>query len=90
MELQLEEMRATYQLGEDKLVNDEHMLREKTTENVVALKQQKRKIAQLRDSLSGLKVCSALLLPRVLQSGCRLSFISPYEEPSVMTALCKP
>ncbi|EIE20915.1 hypothetical protein COCSUDRAFT_43789 [Coccomyxa subellipsoidea C-169] len=55
MELQLEEMHATYQLGEDKLVNDEHMLREKTTENVLALKQQKRKIAQLRDSLSGLK-----------------------------------
>lgn len=56
MELQLEEMRAEYQLNEDKLDYDGHILQEKANENLMAVRQQKRKIARLRDSLLGLKV----------------------------------
>lgn len=56
MEKQLEEMRAAYQLNEDKLDYNGHVLRARAVENSSALVQQKRRIAQLRDSLSGLKV----------------------------------
>lgn len=56
MEKQVVAMCATWQLSEDKLDYDGRVLRERAPENAIALMQQKRRIAQLRDSLSTLKV----------------------------------
>ncbi len=55
--MQLGDMRAACQLNEDQLDYNGHVLREAASENLVALSQEKRKVAQLQDSLSGLKVC---------------------------------
>ncbi len=54
--MQLEDMHAACQLNEDQLNYNGHVLRDAATENLIALSQEKRKIAQLRDYLSGLKV----------------------------------
>jgi hypothetical protein len=77
MEMQLEKMRATFYLKEDKLDYEGRVLRERTVENAGTLTQQKRRIAQVKDSLSCLKVLLECSLP--FATPChRLSCVQPW------------
>lgn len=54
LEQQLEAMRATYLLNTEKLEYNYQVLQERDFENSATLQQQKRKLARLKDALSGL------------------------------------
>ncbi|KAM4600969.1 dynein regulatory complex protein 1 [Polymixia lowei] len=56
LELQLQEMKATHQLNQEKLEYNFHVLKKRDEENTVIKSQQKRKITRLQDVLNNLKV----------------------------------
>lgn len=56
LEQHLENMRATYQLNQEKLNYNFRVLTERDAENQFTISQQKRKVAHQRDTLSSLKV----------------------------------
>ena len=55
LEQQLEEMRATYQLNQEKLDYNYRVLVERDSENTNTIKQQKKKLTRMADILSNLK-----------------------------------
>ena len=55
LEQQLEEMRATYQLNQEKLDYNYRVLVERDSENTNTIKQQKKKLTRMADILSTLK-----------------------------------
>merc|ERR1719198_182683 len=55
LEQQLEEMRATYQLNQEKLDYNYRVLVERDSENTNTIKQQKKKLTRMADVLSSLK-----------------------------------
>ena len=55
LEQQLEEMRATYQLNQEKLDYNYRVLVERDSENTTTIKQQKKKLTRLADHLSNIK-----------------------------------
>lgn len=55
LEQQLEEMRATYQLNQEKLDYNYRVLVERDAENANTIKQQKKKLTRMTDVLSALK-----------------------------------
>jgi len=55
LEKQLEEMRATYQLNQEKLDYNYRVLVERDTENTTTIKHQKRKLTRMADVLSALR-----------------------------------
>ena len=55
LEQQLEEMRATYQLNQEKLDYNYRVLVERDSENTNTIKQQKKKLTRMADVLSALK-----------------------------------
>ena len=60
LEQQLEEMRATYQLNQEKLDYNYRVLVERDSENTSTIKQQKKKLTRMADVLSSLKAkCAA-------------------------------
>ncbi|CAC5382327.1 DRC1 [Mytilus coruscus] len=56
LEQQLQQMKATYQLNQEKLEYNYQVLRKREDENNITRSQQKRKITRLSDVLSGLKI----------------------------------
>jgi dynein regulatory complex protein 1 len=56
LEQQLQQMRATYQLNQEKLDYNFQVLRKRDEENTITKSQQKRKITRLQDVLTNLKV----------------------------------
>merc|ERR1719171_768465 len=55
LEQQLEEMRATYQLNQEKLDYNYRVLAERDSENTNTIKQQKKKLTRMADILSNIK-----------------------------------
>ncbi|XP_064597310.1 dynein regulatory complex protein 1-like isoform X2 [Liolophura sinensis] len=56
LEQQLQQMRATYQLNQEKLEYNFQVLKKRDDENTITKSQQKRKITRLQDVLNGLKI----------------------------------
>jgi len=56
LEQQLQQMRATYQLNQEKLEYNFQVLRKRDEENTITKSQQKRKITRLQDVLTNLKI----------------------------------
>ena len=71
LEQQLEEMRATYQLNQEKLDYNYRVLVERDSENTNTIKQQKKKLTRMADVLSSLKAKCAPSLSHSLQSSAR-------------------
>lgn len=55
MEQQLQQMKATYQLNQEKLAYNYQVLQKRDEENAKTKAQQKRKITKLQDALTNLK-----------------------------------
>ncbi len=55
LEQQLQQMKATYQLNQEKLAYNYQVLQKRDEENAKTKAQQKRKITKLQDSLTNLK-----------------------------------
>ncbi|XP_028408430.1 dynein regulatory complex protein 1-like [Dendronephthya gigantea] len=55
LEQQLQQMKATYQLNQEKLEYNFQVLKKRDEENTITKSQQKRKITRLQDSLNNLK-----------------------------------
>lgn len=56
LEQQLQQMRATYQLNQEKLDYNFQVLKKRDEENQITRNQQKRKITRLQDVLNGLRI----------------------------------
>ncbi|XP_074656888.1 dynein regulatory complex protein 1-like [Tubulanus polymorphus] len=56
LEQQLQQMRATYQLNQEKLEYNFQVLKKRDEENTITKSQQKRKITRLQDVLNNLKI----------------------------------
>lgn len=56
LEQQLQQMRATYQLNQEKLEYNFQVLKKRDEENTITKSQQKRKITRLQDVLNGLRI----------------------------------
>lgn len=56
LEQQLQQMRATYQLNQEKLEYNFQVLKKRDEENAITKSQQKRKITRMQDALNGLRI----------------------------------
>ncbi|KAK7091693.1 dynein regulatory complex protein 1-like [Littorina saxatilis] len=56
LEQQLQQMRATYQLNQEKLEYNFQVLKKRDEENTITKSQQKRKITRMQDVLNGLRI----------------------------------
>ncbi|KAI4875585.1 hypothetical protein NFI96_025459 [Prochilodus magdalenae] len=56
LQQQLQQMKATYQLNQEKLEYNYHVLKKRDEENTITKSQQKRKITRLQDILNNLKI----------------------------------
>merc|ERR1712139_574829 len=56
LEQQLQQMKATYQLNQEKLEYNFQVLKKRDEENTITKSQQKRKITRLQDVVNGLRL----------------------------------